>query len=119
MSKRLDSTILQELHYAANRVFSRVQGSTLVDFLHDEDLQDIVLRQLTIVGEAAARVSEATKQRYAQIDWRRITALRNFVVHEYFRVDFPTIWDAVANNLPPLLLAPTCRTDASFSRRAA
>jgi len=103
MSRRLDSTILQELHYAANRAFSRLQNGTLADFLHNEDLQDIVLRQLTVVGEAAARVSDSTKQLYPQIDWRRITGMRDFVVHEYFWVDFATIYDAVINHLPALL----------------
>ena len=104
MSKRLDSVILQELHYAANRAWSRTQGSDLTAFLQNEDLQDIVLRQLTIVGEAAARVSADTKQRYPQIEWRRTTGMRNFVVHEYFRVDFTLIWDAVTTLLPALLL---------------
>ena len=77
MSKRLDSTILQELNYAANRAFSRLQNSTLANFLRDEDSQDIVLRQLTIVGEAASWVSDGAKQRYPQIDWRRIMGMRN------------------------------------------
>ena len=104
MSKRLDSTILQELHYAADRVVHRTQHSTLDDLLQDEDLQDIVLRQLTVIGEATARVSDGTKQLYPQIDWRRITGMRNFVVHEYFRVDFTAIWDVLINHLPPLLL---------------
>ncbi|MGI4742949.1 MAG: HepT-like ribonuclease domain-containing protein [Janthinobacterium lividum] len=104
MSKRLDSTILQEMHYAADRIVRRTHHSTLADFLQDEDLQDIVLRQLTIIGETTARISDNTKQRYPQIDWRRITGMRNFVVHEYFRVDFAAIWDVVINHLPPLLL---------------
>ena len=104
MSKRLDSTILQELHYATERVIRRTQHSTLADLLADEDLQDIVLRQLTIIGEATARVSDGTKQRYPQIDWRRITGMRNFVVHEYFRVDFAAIWAVVIHHLPVLLL---------------
>lgn len=103
MSKRLDSVILQELQYAANRAWQRIQNSTLTDFLQDEDLQDIVLRQLTIVDEAAARASEAAKLRYPQVDWRRVVGMQNFVVHEYFRVDIPLIWDAVENRLPPLL----------------
>lgn len=104
MSKRLDSTILQELLYAVNRACGRTQHSSLPAFLQDEDLQDIVLRQLTIVGEAAARVSADTRQRYPQVDWRRITGMRNFVVHAYFRVDFTLIWKAVTTLLPPLLL---------------
>ncbi|WP_223648679.1 DUF86 domain-containing protein [Hymenobacter psoromatis] len=100
MSKRLDSTILQKLFYAA----SQTQHSSLPAFLQDEDLQDIVLRQLTIVGEAAARVLADTRQHYSQIDWRRITGMRNFVAHKYFRVDFTLIWNAVTTLLPALLL---------------
>lgn len=92
------------MHYAANRAYSRTQHSNLTAFLQDEDLQDIVVRQLTLVGEAAARVSTDTQQRYSQIDWRRITGMRNFVVHEYFRVDFTLIWNAVTTLLPALLI---------------
>lgn len=103
MSKRLDSVILQELQYAAERIIWRTQPHTVGDLLSNEDLQDIVLRQLTVVGEAAARVSESTKQHFPQVDWRRIVGVRNFVVHEYFRVDYATIWDAVQTYLPPLL----------------
>lgn len=102
MSKRLDSTILQELQYATNRIVFRTQHSTLPDFLRDEDLQDIVLRQLLVVGEAAARVSDSTKQRYPQIDWRHMTGMRNFIAHEYFRLDFSSIWDVIENHLPTL-----------------
>ncbi len=102
MSKRLDSTILQELQYAVNRILFRTQSSTLAEFLRDEDLQDIVLRQLLVAGEAAARVSEVAKQRYSQIDWRRMAGMRNFIADEYFRLDFPIIWDVIENHLPPL-----------------
>ena len=103
MSKQLDSTRLQHLQYAAERLLRRLSGSTLAEFLADEDLQDIALRQFTVMGEAAAHVSEALKQQYPQIDWRRATGFRNFVVHEYFRVDFTLVWDTVVSVLPPLV----------------
>jgi len=90
MSKRLDSTRLQHLQYAAERLLKRTYGTTLTDFLTDEDSQDIALRQFTVMGEAAAHVSDALRRQYPQIDWRRATAFRNLVVHEYFRVDIYT-----------------------------
>jgi len=62
-------------------------GTTLTDFLTDEDLQDIALRQFTVMGEAAPHVSDTLRRQYPQIDWRRATAFRNLIVHEYFRVD--------------------------------
>ncbi|OGX82464.1 HepT-like ribonuclease domain-containing protein [Hymenobacter glacialis] len=103
MSKPLDSTRLQELHYAATRVLTRLQDTNLPEFPANEDLQDIALLQLVIIGEAAARVSEATKQRYPQIEWRRAAGLRNFIVHEYAKVDFEVIWSTVTQELPGLV----------------
>ena len=103
MSKLLDSTRLQHLQYAAERLLKRLHSSTLDAFLADEDLQDIALRQFTVMGEAVAHVSEALKQQHPQIDWRRATGFRNFVEHEYFRVDFTLVWDTVSNVLPPLV----------------
>ena len=100
MSKLLDSTRLQHVRHAVERLLKRFADSTLQDMLTDEDLQDIALRQFTIIGEAAAHVSPATRQRYPQLDWHRVTALRNFVVHEYFRVDYTIVWDTIVNILP-------------------
>ncbi|WP_310392020.1 HepT-like ribonuclease domain-containing protein [Hymenobacter sp.] len=103
MSKPLDSTRLQELQYAAKRVTTRLQHSSLSDFLADEDLQDIALLQLVVIGEAAAKISEATRQRHPQIDWRRAAGLRNFIVHEYAKVDFALIWSTITQELPGLV----------------
>ena len=74
MSKRLDSTRLQHLQYAAERLLKRMYGTRLTDFLTDEDLQDIALRQFTVMDEAAAHVSDALRRQYPQIDWRRACA---------------------------------------------
>ena len=103
MSKPLDSTRLQELQYAAVRIVTRLQDASLTEFLSDEDLQDIALLQLVVIGEAAARVSEATKQQYPQIEWRRAAGLRNFIVHEYAKVDFTVVWSTITEELPGLV----------------
>jgi uncharacterized protein with HEPN domain len=105
MSKLLDSTRIQQLEYTATRIVVRLTAGTLADFLANEDLQDVALHQFMVMGEAAARVSDDTKQQYPQIEWRRITGLRNFIAHEYFKVDYVSIWDTAVNTLPPLLAA--------------
>ena len=61
MSKQLDSTRLQHLQYAAERLLKRLNGITLDDFLANEDLQDIALWQFTVIGEAATHVSETLR----------------------------------------------------------
>jgi len=42
------------------------------------------------------------KQRHSEIDWQSIAGMRNVLVHDYFEVDFETVWLVVTRDLPPL-----------------
>lgn len=66
-------------------------------------MQDAVVRRIEIVGEAARRVSQETRDKYPQIPWREMTSMRNLVIHEYDVVDIKQVWDTVQNKLPPLV----------------
>ena len=68
-----------------------------------EDLQDIALRRFMVIGEAASHVSMPTKERFPQIDWLAARGMRNFVAHEYFRVDAAQVWNSVNGDVPSLL----------------
>lgn len=102
-NKLPDLTRLAHIRQAGQRIANRTAEKLLSQFVADEDLQDIVVRRLTIVGEALTHISAATRQQYPSIDWRAAVGIRNFVVHEYFRVDLPTVWEAVTVELPSLL----------------
>jgi uncharacterized protein with HEPN domain len=60
------------------------------------------VKWLEIIGEAANHITEETKNKNSDVDWQRIVALRNLVVHEYFRVDYRIIWDIATNMLKQL-----------------
>ena len=53
----------------------------------DRKTSDAVLYNLVVIGEAAARIGDETRERAAEIPWTRIVGLRNLVTHEYFRVE--------------------------------
>ena len=74
----------------------------LKEFADDEKTVDAVVRQLEIIGEAARSIPEDARSRHTQIDWRRVIALRNILIHQYFAVDVEIIWDIVQNKLPDL-----------------
>ena len=57
----------------------------------DEILRNAVLRQLSVVGEAASCLSDDMRGRLADIPWREIRGFRNIAVHPYFSLD----WDVV------------------------
>jgi uncharacterized protein with HEPN domain len=57
----------------------------------------------TIIGEAAARIGNETKERNPQIPWAQIVAMRNRLVHLYFDIDLDQVWNAVTEDLLPLV----------------
>jgi uncharacterized protein with HEPN domain len=65
--------------------------------------QDAILRQLTIVGEAAKRVSAEFRASQPEIPWRQIAGFRDVVVHDYVCVDLQEVWRIVQQDLPPLI----------------
>ncbi len=61
-----------------------------------------LVKCVEIIGEAATRISEDTKNRCPQIGWVQIVAMRNRLVHAYFDIDLDQVWKAVTEDLPPL-----------------
>lgn len=71
-------------------------------FEKNEMMQSACIRHLEIIGEASSKISKELKTDYTEIPWREIIALRNIVLHEYFRVDVAEIWTTIQQDLPPL-----------------
>ena len=72
----------------------RIEGDLLV--------QDAVVRRLTIVGEAATRLSAAARRKLAGIAWQTIIGMRNVVVHQYDKVILERIWMTATDDVPRL-----------------
>lgn len=72
------------------------------EFLGNKVLQSAVLHQLTIIGEAAACIPAAIRQKYPHVPWSRIVRFRNVVVHAYFTLDLNIIWETATVHAPAL-----------------
>lgn len=105
MSKRDDLLYFGDMLDAARRGHSKVATKSREDFMADRDTQDIVIRMIQIVGEAARRVPESTRLKHSEIDWPAIIGMRHKVVHDYFKIDFDVVWDTATESLPPLIAA--------------
>lgn len=68
----------------------------------DEKTESAVLREITVMGEAARHISEQIKESYPDIPWKNIIGIRNILVHEYFQVEAETVWDTVEHKIPAL-----------------
>jgi uncharacterized protein with HEPN domain len=71
-------------------------------FLRDEKTQDAVLRNLQTLAESTQRLSEQTKNRRPQIEWRAIAGFRNVLVHDYLGLNMARVWEIVERGLPAL-----------------
>ena len=93
---------LDDILEGIERIRLYVQGVDLEAFSKDRKTQDAVVRNLEIIGEAAGNLPEAVTKDAPQIEWRKIRALRNILIHEYFGISQPIVWDVVQNKLGPL-----------------
>lgn len=72
------------------------------EFVANELVQDVVVRNLEIIGEASKKIPEEIKSKYSDIEWRKMAGLRDILIHEYFGVDLEILWDIIKNKLPEL-----------------
>ena len=80
--------------YTAKMTFAKFKKNQLVI--------DAVIRNFEIIGEASNHIPKSIQSTHATIPWRQMIALRNFLIHEYFGIDFNTIWQTARIHLPAL-----------------
>jgi uncharacterized protein with HEPN domain len=96
---------LARLHHiieALDYIDSFLTDKTKEDFFNEPMLRFAIERQLEIIGEAANHISVEILKQAPDIEWRKIVAFRNFIVHEYFGLDLELLWGIIDLKLPPL-----------------
>ena len=87
-----DSLFLEHMVAALDRIEELVAKANRSAFDEDWVIQDALMRELEILGEAAGRVSKQFVQSHPEIPWREITGLRHKLIHDYFTVDLGVVW---------------------------
>lgn len=100
--KKDDSVYLRHILDAIERIELYTTGVSFDEFVDTPIVQDGVVRQLEIVGEASRNLSPEFKAEHAQVSWAGIVGMRNRIVHAYFDLDLNAVWDAVKEDLPNL-----------------
>lgn len=94
---------LQHMRDAAYEVVEFTAAASRADL--DDDLK--LLRALSMstgtIGEAASHISAQVREMHPDIPWQQIIAMRNFLFHEYFRVDPQILWDTATSSVPTLI----------------
>lgn len=69
-------------------------------FMNSPIIQDAVIRNLEIIGEATKNVSAKFRQENPQIPWKQMAAMRDVLIHDYMGVDLKIVWNVVIRELP-------------------
>ncbi|OFY27940.1 MAG: hypothetical protein A2275_18855 [Bacteroidetes bacterium RIFOXYA12_FULL_35_11] len=79
-----------------------VKGIDKNEFAKNELIQDAVIRNFEIIGEASKKISTDLKQVYYEIPWKEISGMRDKLIHDYLGVEIEIIWKTIEQDLPTL-----------------
>ena len=100
---RDDATLLDIAH-AARLIHTFIQGMTQEAFLSDLKTQSAVLHQVTVIGEAVKRLSQAFRDRHPILPWSLMAGMRDQLIHAYDTVDLDEVWKTATRDVPEVLI---------------
>jgi len=103
MKNKEDEERLLHMKNAIEKINKYTADIEFDAFEENEMLQDAIFRNLEIIGEAAYKITNSTKEIYSNIVWRKIEGLRHKLVHDYYKVDLEIVWQTRNKSLPILL----------------
>ena len=100
-----DDAYLLDILIAARRALEFSREITWEQFRQSHLHQHAIAKALENIGEAARKVSDATKAAHPAIPWDQMVAMRHRIAHDYFRLDLLKVWGIVTNEIPALIAA--------------
>ena len=93
---------LNDILESISHIQQYIDNLTFKEFVKNSMVIDAVIRNFEIIGEASAHVSDNIQSAYPEVPWLEAKAMRNIMVHEYFRVDLKIVWKTAKESLPVL-----------------
>ncbi|MCY3955035.1 MAG: DUF86 domain-containing protein [Nitrospira sp.] len=98
-----DEIRIRHMLEAAREAVSFARGRTRGDLDTDRQLVLSLVKDVEIVGETGTRITKTTREQLPAIPWEEIIAMRNRLVHVYFRINLDIVWQTVREDLPKLI----------------
>lgn len=93
---------LQDIWESILAIEEYTRNLTEKKFYLNRQVQDAIIRRLEIIGEAVKNLDEDFKNKYPQIEQKKIMGMRDIIAHEYFGIKLERIWDVIRQDLPNL-----------------
>jgi uncharacterized protein with HEPN domain len=93
---------LEDILESITKIDDYIGNMNFDDLKADTRTIDAIVRNLEVIGEATKNIPSEIKDKYPNIEWKKIAGIRDILIHAYFTVDLEILWDIVKNKLPYL-----------------
>jgi uncharacterized protein with HEPN domain len=100
--KKDDTVYLKHILDAISKIEDYTERVDYDSFVKNTLVQDGVIRQIEIIGEATKRLSGKFREKYSHIEWKKIAGMRDKLIHNYLGVDIDGVWDVLKTDIPLL-----------------
>jgi len=97
---KYDYSYLEHILLSIKKVKEYTKALSKVDFDSNELVQDAVIRNIEIIGEATKKISNELKSKYKEIPWREMSGMRDKLIHDYMGIDVDVVWKTIIDDIP-------------------
>ena len=102
-SRKSDGIYVMHIADSLQDIVDFLSGKDYSDFVESKLLINAVVRSFEIAGEATKNLTDEFRLAHPEIDWSGMAGFRDVLIHQYFGIDLPNVWEVVVNFIPETL----------------
>lgn len=103
-AKPTDFERIEHMMESIIKIFNYTEKLSFEDFNNNDLIQDAVVKNFEVIGEAAYHVTSELKDSNEHIEWKKIQGLRHVLVHDYYKINPEILWNTKDEYLNDLLI---------------
>ncbi len=97
-----DLIYIEHILESINKIEKYTDSISVHEFVENTLIQDAVVRNFEIIGEATKNLSINFRNKYPDIPWKKMAGMRDILIHDYLGLDLYAVWDTIERDLPNL-----------------
>jgi len=102
MKRRDYRDYIKDILDSINDIENFIRGMSFENFKRDRKTINAVVRSVEVIGEATKKIPKTLKDKHKEVPWKKMSGMRDKLIHEYFGVDVEILWKTAKDDIPPL-----------------